>query len=312
MINDRSQDRVFGPVPSRRLGRSLGVDLVPFKTCVYNCIYCQIGWTTNNTIERAEYVPTEEVISEVREKLESGVAPDYITLSGSGEPTLHSRIGEIIDAIKGMTDIPVAVLTNGALFFDPDVRGACAKADVVIPSLDAGDEETFRRINCPSPGITLQKVVEGLAAFRNQFEGEIWLEVFLVSGINDDARSLERIRKLAESIRPDRIQLNTAVRPTADENVSAIPLERLEEIRQTFGEKAEVIAEFRPDEVSEGGPAQLEDILMVLRRRPCTAEDIANGLNIHIGVVMKLVGRLAEQGLIEQTRKEDKLYYHAR
>ncbi|MHC4592376.1 MAG: radical SAM protein, partial [Planctomycetota bacterium] len=165
----------YGPVASRRLGRSLGVDLVPLKTCTFNCIYCQLGPTAHTTIERADYTPVAEVVSEVREHLAEGVTPDYITLGGSGEPTLHRSFGEVAAQIREGTDVPIALLTNGSLLHLPEVREACTAIDLVLPSLDAGDEETFRRINRPQPTITLAQVVAGLTALRREFQGEIWL-----------------------------------------------------------------------------------------------------------------------------------------
>ena len=174
---------VFGPVPSRRLGRSLGVDLVPFKTCTYNCVYCQLGRTTCQTATRKEYVPLGEVADEVRRRLETEPAPDYVTLSGSGEPTLHSRIGEVIAALKGMTRTPVAVLTNGSLLHEPDVQEALSQADVVLPSLDAGDPWVFDYVNRPHPDIAFEAMAGGLVKFRERFRTTMWLEVFLLDGV---------------------------------------------------------------------------------------------------------------------------------
>ena len=182
---DRPYRYVFGPVASRRLGRSLGVDLVPFKVCPLDCIYCQLGATVDLTTRRAAYVPVDEVLDELRRRLGEGVAADHVTLSGSGEPTLHSELATIVAEIKRMTTIPLAVLTNGMLLGEAEVRRALLPADVVIPNLDAGDEATFQRINRPATGLTLAGLVDGLIAFRREFRGRLLLEVFLVAGIND-------------------------------------------------------------------------------------------------------------------------------
>ncbi|MHC4423584.1 MAG: radical SAM protein, partial [Planctomycetota bacterium] len=184
---------VFGPVPSRRLGRSLGVDIVPFKVCTLDCVYCQLGSTINKTIERKEYIPIEPVLAELKDRLDGGLQADFITVSGSGEPTLNSRLGELIDGIKKITDIPVAILTNGTLLYRGDVRADCAKADVVVPSLDAGDEETFRKINHPCSDISIEKLVSGLCAFRKEFAGQIWLEVFLAEDLNTNAEQITKL-----------------------------------------------------------------------------------------------------------------------
>lgn len=170
----------FGPVPSRRLGRSLGVDLVPFKTCSYDCIYCQLGPTTCKTIERKAWVPLEQVVAELPQRLAS--KPDYITLSGSGEPTLHAQLDELIARIKTLTDIPVAVLTNGSMLWQKDLRRQLLRADLVVPSLDAGDETMFQLVNRPHSQISLDKMLNGLVAFRQEFPGAYWLEVMVVGG----------------------------------------------------------------------------------------------------------------------------------
>ena len=137
---------LFGPVPSRRLGRSLGVDIIPLKTCSQNCIYCQLGKDAPQTLQRKEYIPIESVLAELKIKIAEGLEADFITISGSGEPTLHSQLGELIDGIRKLTDIPVAVITNSTLLSDRGVRRDCCKADVVLPSLDAGDPETFQKV----------------------------------------------------------------------------------------------------------------------------------------------------------------------
>jgi wyosine [tRNA(Phe)-imidazoG37] synthetase (radical SAM superfamily) len=166
---------LYGPVPSRRLGRSLGVDIVPFKLCTLDCVYCQLGKTTKKTLQRGDFLPVEAVLAELKSRLADGLEADFITIGGSGEPTLHSRLGALIDGIKKLTSIPVAVLTNGTLLYKKDVRADCAKADVVLPSLDAADEQTFRRINRPRSGLTVEQLISGLCAFRSEFTGQIWL-----------------------------------------------------------------------------------------------------------------------------------------
>ena len=159
-----AQQLVYGPVPSRRLGRSLGVDLVPLKTCTYDCVYCQLGRTTSKTVRRGRWVDPEAVGAQVRDKLSS--KPDVIALAGSGEPTLHAGIGAVIDGIKAITDVPVAVITNGSLLGRPAVRRELAAADIVLPSLDAPSEELFRRVNRPHESLHLADLIDGLVSFR--------------------------------------------------------------------------------------------------------------------------------------------------
>ncbi len=229
---------LFGPVPSRRLGRSLGVDLVPHKVCSYDCIYCQVGPTTQRTLARKEYAPTDEVLAELAEVFQAGCDCDYVTLSGSGEPTLHRDVGRIIAGIKDLTDTPVAVLTNGSLLYDPQVRKDLLRADLVIPSLDAADPETFRRINRPCVGLAFETMVEGLVAFRAEYAGKIHLEVLVSAGINDSDEHIAGLKAIIGRIDPDRIDLNTVTRPPVDDYALPVPREELEHIRQMLGPEA--------------------------------------------------------------------------
>jgi len=302
---------VFGPVPSRRLGRSLGVDLVPSKTCSFDCIYCQLGPTSNKTASREMYVPVADVLAELGRRLDAGPRPDYVTLSGSGEPTLHAGLADILAGIRRLTDVPVAVLTNGSLFYQPEVRTACARADLVIPSLDAPNPALFERINRPCPEITFRKLVDGLDAFRDEYEGQIWLEVFLIDGLNTGPKTIEEFKRLFERILPDTIQLNTAVRPTAEENIAAVPDEVLRGIAEAFGERAQVIADRRGVHRRLEFKVQRNDVLDMLRRRPCSVQDIARGLGIHVNEAVKHIGELETDGAIVPEHRDEALYYRA-
>jgi len=303
------KSHVFGPVPSRRLGRSLGVDLVPFKTCSYDCIYCQLGRTTCKTLERKEWVPLDEVVAEVRAKLPT--APDYITLSGSGEPTLYSRLGELIESLKRMTQTPVAVLTNGSLLWAEDVQDGLAGADLVVPSLDAGDAPLFRQINRPHESISFERMVEGLAAFRSRFAGAYWLEVFLLGGMTALPAEVEKIGRLIARIAPDRVQLNTVTRPPAED--FALPVSRtdMEHLARMLGDRAEVIADFRGVHRKGEFTAKREDVLDMLRRRPCTIDDIAAGLGMHANEAVKYVTELLERSAVVPEIRANRTYYKA-
>lgn len=308
MDHRRSEVHVFGPVPSRRLGRSLGVDVVPFKTCTFDCIYCQLGRTTNKTTERREWVPLERVVDELRGKLASG--PDYITIGGSGEPTLYSRIGDLIDEIRSMTDIPVAVLTNGSLLWKQDVRNDLRKAHVLIPSLDVGDNVLFQAVNRPHPAITFERLLDGLAASRQEFQGEYWLEVLLLAGYTAIEADVKKIAKRSAEIGPDRIHLNTCVRPPAEEFAYAVDRRRLIELAGLFTPPAEVIADFKPVLSRTTRTAGTGEILQMLQRRPCTAPDIAAGLGIHPARVLKDLERLVLEGLVEVKRADDERIHY--
>ena len=298
--------RIFGPVPSRRLGRSLGVDLVPFKMCSYDCIYCQLGRTTCKTVERKPWVDLEVVLEQLEKKLDTH--PDYITLSGSGEPTLFSPLDVLIDRIKAMTNVPLAVLTNGSLLWQDEVRRELAGADLVVPSLDAGDATMFRLVNRPHESIFFDRMLAGLIAFRRQFRGEYWLEVLLVEGYNAVEAELDKLRTCIQRIRPDRIQLNTVTRPPAEGYAAKVLPERLQAIAATFSPPAEVIAEFHRPETA-GGTAGREEILELLRRRPCSMEDIADGLSIHRAEAIKYLESLSAEKLVETSSTGGRMYY---
>jgi len=302
-------NNVFGPVPSRRLGRSLGVDLVPFKTCTLNCIYCQLGRTNHITDQRAEYVAVADVLRDLKDALEKTPDPDYITLSGSGEPTLHSRIDAVIEGIRAITTLPIAVLTNGTLFSDEKVRSACSLADVVLPSLDAWDEETFKIVNRPAAGLTFQGLLEGLTAFRRDFKGQIWLEVFLIGGLTDNSAAVSSIARAASSINPDRIHLNTAVRPTAEGFVQPVSLTDLERYADFFDPRAEFA--FPPSsENSEIGILD-EQLLEILKRRPCTLESMAGILNLPPVEIIKYVDEMESRGLLAISRRGENIFFSA-
>jgi wyosine [tRNA(Phe)-imidazoG37] synthetase (radical SAM superfamily) len=298
---------VFGPVPSRRLGRSLGVDLVPFKTCTFDCIYCQLGRTTCHTVERKEWVPTDAVLDELKRKLVT--RPDYITLSGSGEPTLHSGLGEIIEHIQAMTKTPVAVLTNGSLLWQPEVRAELALADVVMPSLDAGDDLLFQGVNRPHPEITFEKMVAGLEQFRREFSGQYWLEVLLLAGHTGLPAHVQKIAEIVRRIQPDRVQLNTAVRPPAEDFAVPVPQSQLAELARLFHPKARVIAEYRRRGKHIGADASQQAILELLRRRPCTEADVAGGLALRPIETAKHLAQLEAAGRIVSQSHDGQVYY---
>jgi wyosine [tRNA(Phe)-imidazoG37] synthetase (radical SAM superfamily) len=303
---------IFGPVPSRRLGRSLGVDPVPLKTCTYDCIYCQLGPTTNQTTQRRAHVPTNDIIAQFDSWLEQGGTADSITLAGSGEPTLHAELREIIRCIKRRTAIPVTVLTNGSLLWRDDVRGDIAAADLLIPSLDAALPGAFAQVNRPCTGLELERVLEGLRATRLECGGEMWLEVMLVAARNDSAEQLRALRRAIDSMRPDRIQINTVVRPPADPSVRPLSHESLQRARACLGPRAEIVAalpaDYKGDETAQ---VTAEDVVTLLERRPCTTQDICTGLSIHPNEAAKYVAALLAQARITSEQRQDQTYYRA-
>lgn len=302
---------LFGPVPSRRLGRSLGVDIVPLKTCTQNCIYCQLGKDTPQTLQRGEYAPINAVIEELRQKIQDSLEADFITISGSGEPTLHSGLGKMIDDIRTLTEIPVAVITNGSLFSDPVVRADCIKADVVLPSLDAGDPETFIKMNHPHPGLDFNRFVEGLIQFRREYRGQYWLEVFFCEGINTDQTAILNLKTWIDKIGPDKIQINTSVRPVVHPEAAKVELQKLEQIARYFGPHAEVIADFSRHDRTEAFSAGQTLILDMLLRRPCSLDDICVGLGLKPHMVLKVIAELMHTSKIICEEQNGKKYYKA-
>jgi|YNPNPStandDraft_1061719.scaffolds.fasta_scaffold18360_3 wyosine [tRNA(Phe)-imidazoG37] synthetase (radical SAM superfamily) len=310
MEQERKPSCIFGPVPSRRLGRSLGIDVVPFKTCTYDCVYCQLGRTTHRTTQRREYVLADEVISQLQGRLAEGLEADYITFSGSGEPTLNQQLGRMIATVHGMTDAPVAVLTNGSLLFHPEVRADLARADLVIPSLDAATSGTWKAVNRPCPELHLEAVLDGLRRFRQEFSGALWLEVLLVRGLNDSAADLAELAAVVEDLHPDRVQLNTVVRPPAEGWAEPLDRPTLERIAATLPPPTEVIAEVPPAALDQPRcQAGAERILALLSRRPCTLEDLAASLGIHRNEAGKYVQILLQSGAIQESWHQGRRFY---
>ena len=311
MVNSSVEQKyIFGPVPSRRLGRSLGVDLVPYKICTFDCIYCDLGRTTHKTVSRQSYVPPDEVQGELELYLSVlDKKPDYITLSGSGEPTLNTNIGEIIGRIKEITSIPIAVLTNSSLLSLDEIRKDLSEADVVLPSLDAITPALFEYINRPHSSLKIEEIISGLIQFRERYRGQICLEVLFCRGVNDSKEEIERFKQVIERIKPDRIQLNTPVRPPAEDFVFPLTLGQLEEIRERLGDKAEIISEFAAPLGEELNSVKDTEILNLIKRRPCTTEDISKALGLRIDEVVKHLEHLTKTGAIRYRMYEHRCYY---
>lgn len=303
---------LYGPVPSRRLGRSLGVDIIPSKTCTLDCIYCQLGKTTCKTLERKEYVPVDDVLSELKRLLDTGLKPDYITIGGSGEPTLHSGLGRIIRGIKKFTTIPVTVLTNGTLFFMPEVRADCIAADVILPSLDAGDQKTFDSVNRPHEQIKFDTFIDGLCTLRAEYTGQIWLEVFCIEHFNTDNPQLEKIAEAIKRIRPDRVHLNTAVRPTSEPGVKKVTAEKLESIARVLAPNCEVIADFVSSHCQRITDDVSQTLLSMLKRRPCSLDDVCSSLGLDADDALRYLRGLEMKNVIRSENKEGQTFFRAR
>ncbi len=306
----KSYRYLYGPVPSRRLGRSLGIDLVPHKICTYDCIYCQIGKTTEITLSRKEYIPVKEILEEVGRFLKEENSPvDVLSLTGSGEPTLHSQIRSVIEGIKAITSIPVAVITNGSLLYEREVRESLLQADIVLPSLDAASAEVFEKINRPHSGISVDKMIEGLVEFRKVYKGQIWLEILFCKGVNDGKEELLKMKKAVDRIQPDCIHLNTVVRPPSEQWAVPLSQKEMEEMRAFFGEKASIISEFdrHPPAVTERDIK--EEILRILRRRPLSLTDLSKGMGVQENEIEEYIQPLVSEGKIHARVFGDLIYY---
>ncbi len=297
---------VFGPIPSRRLGRSLGIDLLPYKTCSMDCVYCECGATTNLTAERKEYFPTQQVIEELDRTLAREEKIDYITFSGVGEPTLHSGIGTIIRHIK--TNHPAlkcCLITNATLLNDPDLLREIAPVDLLVPSMDGSNEEELFQINRQLKSITLRRIVDGIIRFREISKAAVWLEIFIVPGINDSPESAERFRILAEEIRPDKVQLNSLDRPGVVDWIHPADDALLDRIAAVIGKSVPVEKIAKHANRPQGEQKQELDvkdynerILKTLRSRPCTAEDLAVTFGIEADRMEPHLRRMERAGLI--------------
>jgi wyosine [tRNA(Phe)-imidazoG37] synthetase (radical SAM superfamily) len=301
---------IFGPVASRRLGVSLGVDLVPYKTCTLDCVYCECGKTTCLTLKRDEYVPVKQVIAELDAYLFREPQLDFVTFSGSGEPTLHSGIGEMIRFLKSAyPQYKVALLTNGTLLHIPDVRKAVVEADLIKVSLDAASENSFKKINGPHPGLELSRIIDGLISLREEFSNKLWVEVFIVPGINDSEVELTKIKKVLRLIKPDKIQINTLDRPGTEPWVKSVDQKTATDIAAFFY-GAEVIGRF------DSGPKKRvltrnlnKRLLATLKRRPSTVEDISRILDADTKDVQSHLDDLVKKGEIERKEMPRGIFY---
>jgi len=306
---------LFGPVPSRRLGMSLGVDLVPKKVCSLDCVYCEVGKTTKLTLKRKEYIRFDRVKNELIQYFNNNPDPDYITFSGSGEPTLNSRIGEILQFIKqNHPHIPIAVLTNGTLLYDRNVREAIKGADVILPSLDAATDKAFREINRPAKDLKIDTYIQGLIDFSKEFSGKIWLEIFILPGYNDSIHELEELKKVILKINPESVQLNTLDRPGTVSDLRGATKEELQrvvdfwklnnvEIIASAPERKKILSYRKDTETA---------IIETIARRPCTLDDLTKILGFHVNEINKYLDVLEADHKIETVQQGRGIFYQKR
>lgn len=272
---------VFGPVPSRRLGLSLGIDTIPLKTCNWNCVYCQLGRSVPLTNERREYFPSQEILDDITAALQAHQPGqiDWVTFVGSGEPLLHSGLGWLIRQVKNLTDLPVAVITNGSLLYLPEVRQELLAADAVLPTLDAGTPELYVEINRPHPEITFNRLLEGLQAFRQEYTGRLWIEVMLVQGLNDHPQALWEIAKRLQQIKPDAVHINLPTRPPAETWVQPPNSESLMQALAILGNIAEVVHPAEGSFDLSGYDNLTDAVIGIITRHPMRQEELERTLD---------------------------------
>ncbi len=310
-----SRKLIFGPVPSKRLGRSLGVDLLPKKTCNLDCLYCELGPTKTYTYKPGSFELTEQVKRELKTVLPAKELEfDALTFTASGEPTLNASIKELISLAKDLTDKPVTVLTNATLLSDRQVRKAISQADIILPSLDSVVPEHFRQINRPHPSVMLEAIIDGIASLREEFQGTIWLEVLLVKGINDTEEDLSGLLQVLPRLAPDKVQLGTVSRPPAYAQAQPVSADRLSFFSSAVGEKAEVSMAFSPKTSgsieNQTKKMQLARRIMdMLERRPMTAQEVADIIELPIALIADELDMLANNSLIYTRQFSMKDFY---
>lgn len=303
---------LYGPVPSRRLGLSLGIDLIPYKICSFNCIYCECGETTKLTIKRKEFKPVGSIIKELDEYLKDEPKLDYITFSGSGEPTLYSHLGKIVKFLnRNYPQYKTALLTNSSLLSDKNLREEIIDLDLISPSLDSVIEKNYKKINRPDKNVKLIDIIEGLIDLRKEFEGKIFLEVFIVPDINDTEEEFNKFKKIIEKINPNRVQLNTLDRPGTVDWIKPAKEEVLKKAVDIIGKRAEIIGKYSPTKKQQGiSRAVKKRIIETIRVRPCTVRDLGDILNLHVNEVNKYLRELDKEYNIKiKEEKRGRFFY---
>jgi wyosine [tRNA(Phe)-imidazoG37] synthetase (radical SAM superfamily) len=310
---------VYGPVPSRRLGRSLGINPIPFKTCNYSCVYCQLGRTTHMTNQRQDFFPPNEILHEIKKALdpETGSSRneiDFVTFVGEGEPTLCKSLGWLISKTKELADIPVAVDTNGSLLYRADVRNELSQAEVVMPSLSAGTAETFSKINRPFRGIAFDAMVEGIERFSREYAGALWVEVMLVKGLNDSEEELSALKSKLKRIEPDRVYINVPIRPPAESWVVPPAKEAIVVAQAILSDLnvVDITAEEQGEFSIEGFANPEDAILAIIRRHPMREEQVIETLTkfaVAEGAVQESLLRLAESGKIKKVEYRERVFW---
>ena len=308
-----SKERIytFGPVPSRRLGLSLGVDVIPKKLCSLDCVYCEVGITDKRGLARKEYLPANEILAEVKEVIAEYPGLDHITISGSGEPTLNSKIGDIIRGIKHMTNVPVAVLTNGTLLDNPEVRRDLMDADIVSPSMDAVSADVFEKVDRPNPKLRIDKIIDGIKLFRQEYKGRMWIEILFVKGMNDHDEEVFKMKQVLDEIQPEKVHLNTVIRPPAYAIAQPVGENRLKEIQKILGNRSEIVGIFKETHKTQEHTIDEQAILALLKRRAMTVDQMTESLAMRKEEIIISLKQLDREKFIKSRVFNGEEYYQA-
>ncbi|MDQ2179106.1 radical SAM protein [Marinifilum sp. D714] len=314
MTKERMYKYLFGPIPSRRLGMSLGVDLVPKKVCSIDCVYCEVGRTTQLSVQQEDYIAADKIKEELNHYLQHNQAPDYVTITASGEPTLNANLEEIIAFVKqNEANIPVCVITNGTLLHDKKVREALNKADLILPSLDAATEPVFRKINRPHKEINFEAYIQGMIDFSAEFTGEIWLEVFILPNYNDSKEELLALKEIILKINPDIVQLNTLDRPGTVANLRGATQEELQAVMDLWQlDNVRIIAKAKQSKQTQFRSDTETAIKETISRRPCTVEDLITMLGLCEEEIDRCLANLASLKGFEKVEQERGVFYQIR
>ena len=300
---------IYGPIASRRFGKSLGIAPIINNMCNFGCVYCQLGKIDYRPHKRQSYFPIDAIISEFDAVLKANPDYDVVSVVGDGEPLLHSELSELVKHIKTKTSKPVVLITNASLFYDASVRKDIADFDIISPSLDAYDSISFKRINRPYGNVSFEKYLEGIKQFSKEFKGKIWLEIMFMDKMNDSKEAIAQFKKLLKVIRYDKLYLNTPVRPPREANVKRVGSEKMAEIQSELGG---IPIDFLSN---EGYGSQIKDhveaVISLIKRHPLHQFEIEGFLKARDCVAIeKILVRLKDHPNIEVKKYEHYDVYH--
>jgi len=302
---------LFGPIPSRRIGISLGVNVIPSKVCSFDCLYCESGRTTIKTMERKEFFPVKEIITDLKNYLSDNPQLDYITFSGAGEPSLYSKIGEISDFLKKeFPQYKICLITNSSMFINENFRQEIKNIDLIIPSIDAPSQEIFEKINRPVKDLKIETIIHSLAEFSKTFKGKLWIEIFIIDGLNDSEEILNQFKQVLESIKYEKIQINSLDRPGADKNVKKAKREVLLKVQQVLGEKSEIVSRIEiPIEKRKEIKNKEDLILKTIKIRPMTEKDIFTMTGLNPFEIGKMLEEMVDRKILKKETIDNNVFF---